>query len=337
MVVAHSSALAAAADAGLRTGVFTQTKSFWSKTPWIARAIAWRTRVTAPMTLVRGRRCATSRRNSSACAFGWMGYESGSSTQPMTRTAVACISNGRPWPATARRRRSPPPRSRRLDESTIHRTRERRKCQPLSRAACAPALDGDRRVDVRAVRENVSTCKRCHRPSDIEYAIVALEPGDVRGSPPVGRGFGDSRRMEFRHSIRTCSDIIVQRRQYERGRSRACWVLAGRVGQATGAEDHQSCCQQCREPPSVASQIRTCGARARIAEMFLNALQGLVLAARIQSCERHKQFFRLTWLACNEEMWRLRRLARITLTAATALTLGSSRYECSHGQRGSVG
>ena len=35
------------------------------------------------MTFVRGRRCATSRRNSSVCGFGWIGYVSGSSTQPI--------------------------------------------------------------------------------------------------------------------------------------------------------------------------------------------------------------------------------------------------------------
>ena len=55
-----------------------------------------RTRVSAPMTFVRGRRCATSRRNSSECGFGWIGYVSGSSTQPTTRTVSACISKG--WP-----------------------------------------------------------------------------------------------------------------------------------------------------------------------------------------------------------------------------------------------
>ncbi len=54
-------------------GVFTQTKPCSSKKRWIACAIVWRTRVTAPMTLVRGRRCATSRRNSSVCGFGWIG------------------------------------------------------------------------------------------------------------------------------------------------------------------------------------------------------------------------------------------------------------------------
>ena len=45
-------------------GVFTQTKPCSWKNRWIAWAMVWRTRVTAPMTLVRGRRCATSRRNS---------------------------------------------------------------------------------------------------------------------------------------------------------------------------------------------------------------------------------------------------------------------------------
>ncbi len=30
------------------------------------------------------------------CGLGWIGYVSGSSTQPITSTASACISNG--WP-----------------------------------------------------------------------------------------------------------------------------------------------------------------------------------------------------------------------------------------------
>jgi hypothetical protein len=30
------------------------------------------------------------------CGFGWIGYVSGSSIQPMTFSALACISNG--WP-----------------------------------------------------------------------------------------------------------------------------------------------------------------------------------------------------------------------------------------------
>ena len=59
-------------------------------------ASVWRTRVVAPITLVRGRRCATSRRNSIVCGLGWIGYVSGSSTQPTTRISVACISKG--WP-----------------------------------------------------------------------------------------------------------------------------------------------------------------------------------------------------------------------------------------------
>ena len=55
-----------------------------------------RTRVAAAITLVRGRKCATSRRNSMVCGLGWIGYVSGSSTQPITRMALACSSNG--WP-----------------------------------------------------------------------------------------------------------------------------------------------------------------------------------------------------------------------------------------------
>ena len=59
--------------------------------------MVWRTRVSAPMTLVRGRKWATSRRNSSVCGFGWIGYVSGSSTQPTTRSSSACISKGCPF------------------------------------------------------------------------------------------------------------------------------------------------------------------------------------------------------------------------------------------------
>ena len=44
-----------------------------SKNRWIACASVWRTRVAAPITLVRGRKCATSRRNSMVCGFGWIG------------------------------------------------------------------------------------------------------------------------------------------------------------------------------------------------------------------------------------------------------------------------
>ena len=31
------------------------------------------------------------------CGFGWIGYVSGSSTQPITLIALACISNGCPF------------------------------------------------------------------------------------------------------------------------------------------------------------------------------------------------------------------------------------------------
>ena len=52
---------------------------------WKKRCTAWlsvlRTRVTAPKVLVRGRRCATSRRYSNVWCFGEIGYVSGSSTQ----------------------------------------------------------------------------------------------------------------------------------------------------------------------------------------------------------------------------------------------------------------
>src|SRR5262249_782669 len=89
-------AAAASASGAVMIGVLTQKKPCSWKKRWIAWAIVWRTRVTAPITLVRGLRCATSRRNSKLCAFGWIGYESGSSTHPTTRIAAACISKG--WP-----------------------------------------------------------------------------------------------------------------------------------------------------------------------------------------------------------------------------------------------
>jgi hypothetical protein len=54
-------------------GVFTQRKPLSWKKRWIDWAMVCRTRVTAPITLVRGRRCATSRRNSNECGFGWIG------------------------------------------------------------------------------------------------------------------------------------------------------------------------------------------------------------------------------------------------------------------------
>ena len=78
-------------------GVLTQKNPFSSKKRWIACASVCRTRVAAAIVFVRGRKCATSRRNSSECAFGWIGYVSGSSTQPTTLIALACISNGCPF------------------------------------------------------------------------------------------------------------------------------------------------------------------------------------------------------------------------------------------------
>ena len=54
-------------------GVFTQRKPASLKKRWIAIASVWRTREVAPITLVRERRCATSRRNSIECGLGWIG------------------------------------------------------------------------------------------------------------------------------------------------------------------------------------------------------------------------------------------------------------------------
>ncbi len=54
-------------------GVLTQKNPCSSKNRWIAFAKVCRTRVAAPMTFVRGRRCATSRRYSKVCGFGWIG------------------------------------------------------------------------------------------------------------------------------------------------------------------------------------------------------------------------------------------------------------------------
>ena len=79
-------------------GVLTQKKPFSSKKRWIALASLCRTRVAAPITLVLGRRCATSRKNSIVCGLGWIGYVSGSSTQPTTLMVLACISNDWPLP-----------------------------------------------------------------------------------------------------------------------------------------------------------------------------------------------------------------------------------------------
>ena len=54
-------------------GVWIQKKPCSWKKRWIAIASVWRTRVTAPNMLVRGRRCATSRRYSIVCRLGWIG------------------------------------------------------------------------------------------------------------------------------------------------------------------------------------------------------------------------------------------------------------------------
>ena len=51
-------------------GVLTQRNPRSSKKRWVACASVWRTRVTAAITLVRGRRCATSRRNSKRVRLG---------------------------------------------------------------------------------------------------------------------------------------------------------------------------------------------------------------------------------------------------------------------------
>ena len=64
---------APSASAAVMIGVLTQKKpSSWKKR-WIAWAAWWRTRVTAPKVLVRGRRWACSRRYSSECSLGWSG------------------------------------------------------------------------------------------------------------------------------------------------------------------------------------------------------------------------------------------------------------------------
>ncbi len=69
----RNNAPAPSASEAVMIGVLTQKKPFSSKKRWIALARLCRTRVAAAITLVRGRRCATSRRNSSVCGFGWIG------------------------------------------------------------------------------------------------------------------------------------------------------------------------------------------------------------------------------------------------------------------------
>ena len=72
-VETRKSSPAPSASEAVMIGVFTQTKPSSLKKRWIAMASVWRTRVVAPITLVRGRRCATSRRNSMVWGFGWIG------------------------------------------------------------------------------------------------------------------------------------------------------------------------------------------------------------------------------------------------------------------------
>jgi hypothetical protein len=54
-------------------GVLTQKKPLLVEEAVDRHRQRVRTRVTAPITLVRGRRCATSRRNSIVCGLGWIG------------------------------------------------------------------------------------------------------------------------------------------------------------------------------------------------------------------------------------------------------------------------
>ena len=69
----RNNAPAPSASDAVMIGVLTQKKPFWSKNRLIACASVWRTRVAAAITLVRGRRCATSRKNSIVWGFGWIG------------------------------------------------------------------------------------------------------------------------------------------------------------------------------------------------------------------------------------------------------------------------
>jgi len=85
------------ASEAVMIGVLTQKKPFSPKNRWIALARLRRRRVAAPITLVSGRRCATSRKTPRCAAL----VGSGSSTQPITRSSFAYISRGCPvrWQA----------------------------------------------------------------------------------------------------------------------------------------------------------------------------------------------------------------------------------------------
>ena len=72
-VLTRNMSPAPSASLAVTIGVLTQKNPFLVKKSWIANAAAWRMRATAPNVLVRGRRCACSRRNSRLCCLGWIG------------------------------------------------------------------------------------------------------------------------------------------------------------------------------------------------------------------------------------------------------------------------
>ncbi len=69
----RKSSPAPSASEAVMMGVLTHTKPSSLKKRWMAWASVWRTREVAAITLVRGRRWATSRRNSIVCGLGWIG------------------------------------------------------------------------------------------------------------------------------------------------------------------------------------------------------------------------------------------------------------------------
>ncbi len=72
-------------------GVCTYKNPRSLKNKCVACANAARTRATAPIVLVRGRKCATPRRNSRVCRFFCSGYVEASHV-PSTLSSVAWIS-----------------------------------------------------------------------------------------------------------------------------------------------------------------------------------------------------------------------------------------------------
>ena len=79
-------------------GVLTYWKPCCWKNVCVAYASWFRTRVTAPMVLVLGRRCAMPRRYSSVCLFFWSGNVDASapptSLMDVTATSTACLPPG---------------------------------------------------------------------------------------------------------------------------------------------------------------------------------------------------------------------------------------------------